>query len=476
MINFRKNLSRNILISLLIANILLCSCSLLPRSNYQRPNVQLPGMWQNQAVTGGAVADREKWWGNFNDPVLNELIDRALRTNNDLAAAAIKVRRARLKSGLTDTNITPTVDVNAAGSINRDLKNSTDSKSYSVTGALSYELDLWGKLAAARDSSRWEAEATEVDRQNTALSLIGTTAKDYWQIAYLNTRINLCENSIAYAEKTLELVNIKYEAGAVSGLDVSQAKQTLAGQRAALTDLIQQRTEARNALAILFDQVPQNSLPELKRLPDGPLPAIEPGLPASLLRQRPDLRAAELRLREYLADVDQSRASFYPSFTLTGSLGGSSTSLKDVLQNPVATLGAGLVLPFIQWNTMQLTVKISQTTYEEAVVNFRQTLYKALCDVENALSADAQNQAASSFLEESLAYARKAEQLAEVRYRAGATGVQDWLDAQETRRIAETTLATNHLNRLKNLMTLYQALGGDTRLPLTPSSASLFKE
>lgn len=465
MITCIRYLIRSTIIIFLAAGVLLCSCSLLPRSEYQRPNVRLPGYWQGQAVTGSAVAAREKWWKNFNDPVLDELIDRALRTNNDLAAATIKVARARLQSGLTDTNLMPSVSVSGSSSISRDLKNGTESQTHSVTGSLSYELDLWGKLAAARDASRWEAEASEVDRQNTALSLIGTTAADYWQIAYLNQRITLSENSIAYAEKTLELVKIKYRAGAVSAIDPAQARQTLSSQKAALTQLIAQRTEARNALAILFDQAPQNSLPELRQLPDNPLPVIEPDIPVSLLSRRPDLRAAEWRLREYLALVDVSRASFYPSFTLTGSLGSTSTSLKDVLQNPAATLGAGLVLPFVQWNTMQLTVKISQTTYEEAVVNFRQTLYKALRDVENALSADTQYRIQSVHLEEALYLAKQAEQLAEARYRAGATGVQAWLDAQETRRTAETSLAANRLNRLKNVMTLYQALGGDMLTP-----------
>lgn len=462
MITYIRYFIRRMVVFFLAANILLCGCSLLPRSEYRRPDVRLPETWQGRAFTGADIAEREKWWKKFNDPVLDELIDRALSANNDLAAATIKVARARLQSGLADTNLTPSVSVSGSGSISRDLRNSTESQSHSVTGSLSYELDLWGKLAAARDSARWEAEATEVDRQNTALSLIGTTAADYWQVAYLNQRITLSENSIAYAEKTLELVEAKYRAGAVSGLDVAQARQTLVTQRAALTDLIRQRAEARNALAILFDQAPQNSLPERNQLPDGPLPVVEAGLPASLLGRRPDLRAAEFRLREYLANVDQSRASFYPSFTLTGSLGTTSTSLKDVLQNPAATLGAGLVLPFVQWNTMQLTVKISQAKYEEAVVNFRQTLYKALCDVENALSALSQYQAASVSLEASLAFAMRAEQLAEARYRAGASGVQTWLDAQETRRTAETTLAANRLNRLKSVMTLYQALGGDT--------------
>jgi outer membrane protein TolC len=126
---------------------------------------------------------------------------------------------------------------------------------------------------------------------------------------------------------------------------------------------------------------------ERQRLPEGALPAIKAGLPASLLGRRPDLRAAELRLREYLANVDASRASFYPTFTLTGSLGSSSISLEQVLKNPIATLGAGLTLPFLQWNTARLTVAVSQTSYEEAVVNFRQTLYTALSEVENSLAA-----------------------------------------------------------------------------------------
>ena len=235
----------------------------------------------------------------------------------------------------------------------------------------------------------------------------------------------------------------------------------MATQKANLTQLEQQRTEARNALAILFDQTPENSVVERQKLPDGRLPAVEAGLPASLLGRRPDLRAAELRLRENLANIDATRASFYPSFTLSGSLGGSSTSLESVLRDPITTLGVGLVLPFIQWNTTKLTIKVAETQYEEAVINFRQTLYQALRDVENTLSAYARLEAEKVQLEQALVLARQAEQITETRYRAGATGVQVWLDQQEIRRTAETTLAENCLNRLKNLMKLYQALGGD---------------
>jgi outer membrane protein TolC len=161
--------------------------------------------------------------------------------------------------------------------------------------------------------------------------------------------------------------------------------------------------------------------------------------------------------------VDATRASFYPTFTLTGSLGGSSISLENVLRNPIATLGAGLVLPFVQWNTARLTTRISETHYEEAVVTFRRTLYTALAEVENALSAAARYQEEIVLLEQSVELSRKAEQLAEIRYRSGATGVQAWLDEQERRRNAEVTLSENRCNRLKNMMKLYQALGGDQR-------------
>ncbi|GFE58320.1 efflux transporter outer membrane subunit [Geobacter sp. AOG1] len=461
----QTNENRITTLMLLVLSLLLGGCSgLLPRSQYVRPDVAVPQQWQASTVTGSSVATKEQWWRDFNDSTLTELIERALTTNNDLAAAAIKVRRAQLNASLSDTNLSPSVSVTASSSISHDLKNHVDSKSSGATGTASYELDLWGRLASARDASRWEAEATESDRQSTALALIGTTAADYWQIAYLNELIDTAHASIAYAEKILELVEVKYQAGAVSSLDLVQARQTVASQRAELTQLLRQRTEARNALAILFDQAPENSVPERQRLPDEALPTVSAGLPASLLAQRPDLKAAEQRLRKFLANIDNTRASYYPAFTLTGTLGTSSTSLLNVLQNPYAALGAGLTLPFIQWNTMKLNVKISKTEYEEAVVNFRQTLYSALSDVENALAGRTRYEEENKLLEESLALARKAEELAEVRYRAGATPLQSWLDAQESRRSAEKSLAQNRLNRLTSQMKLYQSLGGGTNL------------
>ena len=446
---------------IVIIPLALGGCSgLLPRSQYARPDVSVPQQWQASTITGSSVATKEQWWRDFNDPTLSELIERALTTNNNLAAATIRVKRAQLSSRLTDTNLTPTVSANASSSLDRDLTSRRDTKTSGVTATASYELDLWGKLASARDAGTWEAEATGDDRRSTALALVGTVASNYWTIAYLNDRITSIEASIANAGRVRELVEVKYQAGAVSALDKVQAQQTIASQRAQLAQYQQQRTEARNALAILFDQAPENRLPELQRLPSGSLPHVAVGLPASILAQRPDLQAAELRLKKYLASIDNTRASYYPSFTLTGSLGTSSTSLIEVIKNPYAALSAGLALPFIQWNTMKLSVEIARTDYEEAVVNFRQTLYAALSDVENTLSARTNYAEEVKQTEESLTLARTAEELAEIRYRSGATALQAWLDAQESRRDAERALAVVRLAQLKNSMTLYQALGG----------------
>ncbi len=202
----------------------------------------------------------------------------------------------------------------------------------------------------------------------------------------------------------------------------------------------------------------------MQALPQGDPPPVDAGLPATLLARRPDLRAAEMRLRWKLAQLDQSRLSFYPTLSLTGQVGSSSTTLSQLLQNPAGALGADLALPFLQYDQLKLNVGISRTDYDTATVQFRQTLYQALADVENALSAVSRYGAEGVALEASLKNARTVERLDEVRYRAGAIPLKTWLDAQESRRQAEASMAQNRLNRLQSYVTLCKALGGDPAL------------
>lgn len=443
----------------LVAALALSGCA--TRGDLPQADLQVPGTWQQgQGGAQTSTATLSPWWPELNDPNLTQLIEQALARNNNLAQAAIKVRRAQLVAGQAASDRLPSVSVRANTNASQAIDGGPTSRNQSLTASASWEVDLWNRLGSLRDAAEWEAQATEQDRQAAAMALVGTVASQYWQVAYLNQRVAASEQSIAYARQTLQLVLGQYRAGSVSGLEVAQATQSLAAQEANHTQWLQQRVQARNALAILFDGPPGVALNEAMRLPEGALPTVAAGLPASMLNRRPDLRAAELRLRKSLANVDATRASFYPALTLTGSVGGSSTALSDVVRDPVGTLGAGLLLPFVQWRDMSRSVAISEADHEIAVRGYRQTWYEALADVEDALSARVQYETQGERLVEALKAAQTSERLAEVRYRAGATALKTWLDAQETQRQAENNLAQNRLNRLNALATLYQALGG----------------
>lgn len=401
----------------------------------------------------------EPWWKSFDDARLNELIEQALLKNGDLAAASIRTRLSQLQARLVATNMTPSVAVSGDSGVRKSFNPVLTSRSSTGFASLDMEIDLWGKLASQRDAASFQAQAAREDCHAVAATLTVTTARLYWQIAYLNQLVALSDADIEYATRTLDIVNSKYAAGMISALGVAQAELNLSSLQAAHTQLVQQRVAARHAMAILFDQPPESPLEERATLPDTPLPAIAAGLPAEILGNRADLRAAELRLRETLANVDATRASFYPALTLTSGIGTASTALFEFLKNPVATLGAGLVLPFVQWNTRQLSIRVSEAQHEEALVNFRQRLHLALSEVEDGLSARTQLMLEGEKLGLSVTQAQRAESIAKSRYLAGATEVQPWLDAQAALRSAERALLANRFGQLFNQATLYRVLG-----------------
>lgn len=475
-------------VSLLAAG-LLSACS-IARTPYEAPQPATPARWA-QAPASAASASTARvrppvaaassaeagsprtqieshWWTAFNDPVLTRLIDTALERNADMAVAALTLRQARLTADLDAANEWPSVSASVSTSASHQLKSPhTTSHSHSASLSVSYEADLWGRLSATTDAARWEAKATEQDREATALSLVGTVADLYWELGYLNQRVTWAQASLDYALRTRELVGAQYAAGSVSGLEVAQADQTIYTNRTTLSQLEQTRVETRNALAILFDAAPGDETlnkvlsAEPQSLPTQPPPEIAAGLPAELLGRRPDLRAAELRLRETLASGDATRASYYPQITLTGSLGGSSTALRKLLSDPIGTLGAELTLPFLQFRQMRINDQLAQAEYESAVISYRKTLYSAFSDVENALSARQQLARQNEWLGQSLTAARRVEKLYETQYRQGQVALVTWLDAQETRRQAEVSYAENLYSLLEAQVTLYQALGGN---------------
>lgn len=457
------------LITCLIHTALLSGCSSLFTTEYSPPETLSAPAWQHGQTASKALQD-DAWWLAFNDAELNALISRVITKNNNLAAAGLTLKRARLEAKLTEDAQFPALSasLNTDRSFNLKRGQKQVNANHSANLAVSYEADLWGKLASSTNAAEWEARATELDYENTAWSLVATTVRLYWTLAYANQRLALADANIAYGEETLRIAKARHAAGAVSGLDVIEAEQTLTSLKASKHTLLQTSVETRNALAILLDSPLAADLREPQSIEKITLPMINAGLPAELLGRRPDLKAAELRLRKTLATADATRLSYYPALSLTGSYGSTSTALADLLSNPAASLGIGLTLPFLQWNEMRLSTKIAKIDYESAVVNFRQTLYSAMADVENSLSARTQYAAQASLLTHALALAKESERRYEVQYRAGAVSVKSWLDAQKTRRDAEESLAANKFNQLNNCVTLALALGG--KLPPTEAN------
>jgi len=440
----------------LLCGLLLNGCSLM-RTRYRRPLANVPQTYAH--VDESVKASLDRWWESFNDSRLSALVAEALKSNNDLALAALNVRAAQLQVHLAVIN--PVVAADYTYDYSKPLNGSVPATPFhSLTASASYEVDLWDQLGAVKDVARWEAHATEQDRQSAVLALIGTAVNLYYQLADLNYRIDLSDQSVAYATRTLQLVQVLRSEGGATQLEVAESEQVLESQKAIHSTLQEQRVEFRNALTVLLNGTPWPEQFERPTVPDGAPRLVAPGLPVSLLDRRPDLRAAELRLRETLAQTDATRLSFYPNLSLTGSLGTASTGLSELVSNPLGSLAAIISLPFIQMNQAKFATELARTQYEKAEVGFRKTLLQALSDVDNALSARSQLEAEGTSLERSLAAAKTVERLEEIRYRAGSVALQVWLDAQETRRQAEIAVAGNRLSRIQNFVTLCQVLGG----------------
>ncbi len=443
----------------------LVGCAAVVKTPYQTPVVQTPTQFQYDKATAQQRQQAiytDQWWTLFGDTQLNQLVDAVLAKNADLAVAGMTLKQARLQAELAENQQKPRVSSTVSTGHQFDLNSGNDSSSGLSLGAgLSYEVDLFGKLARQTEAKRWEALATEQDLQATAQSLIGTTAKLYWQLAYYNESRTTAEQSLATSQKLYDLVKVQYQAGAVSGLDLTQAEQSVQSQKASLSQIQQSLVETRTAIAVLLHiPVQQLSVDEPQRLPRLALPSIVAGLPADILSRRPDLKAAELRLRESLATKDATTASYYPSISLTGNLGSTSTSLTQLLKNPALTLGASLSLPFLQYNDMKRDLAISQLDYEKAIVQYRQTLYQAFADVENALSARTELSQQVQLQQRNLELAEKVERLTQVRYRYGAVALKTLLDQQETTRTARLTLVNTKQSQYNAYVTLMQALGG----------------
>lgn len=468
------------ILSVMILSLTACSHESHPNLKHDL-NLTLPIAWDRPVINRSSDYQK-RWWHHFHDPILNQYIEQLLAKNTDIAMAALKVKQAQLAAGISDTNLTPDVTASIAGAKQRtwnasenqsnnpqqnnpapsDYGNSNDTNKFSSSLTFSYELDLWGKLADTRKASHFEAQATAQDKEATALSLIGTAASLYWKGCYLNELLSINQQSLTYTQEALVIAQAKYRAGNSNELDVLQAEQNVATQQAELENTKHQIDANQYAFAILFDQPPQSTSELPSTLSTESLPAIPVIMPVSLLAQRPDVKAAELRVRAQFATESATEKDYYPTFSLSSAFSTSSNTLKNILKSPTGSFGGGLSLPFLEWQNRKLNIDTQKIIYQQSVLSFRQTLYTALSEVETAFSERTHAVNQGDFYKLAFEKARKAEKIASIRYQAGSIDMASWLEQQEARRTIEKQVLENRLNQLTAQLDLYQALGGDS--------------
>ncbi|XZG71297.1 efflux transporter outer membrane subunit [Chitinibacteraceae bacterium HSL-7] len=440
---------------LLLSTLALAGCQ---TTDWQPPAVSLPQNWQS-AVASAPVDDASFWQG-FGDDALLAWLARADAHNPDVALAAVRLRQAELASAQKGQARLPEVSASANSSASWVL-NPGDYRGTSsgLTAGLSWEIDLWGRLADEQSAARWRERASASDLAAARRSMRASVAAAYWTIARDQAALTLASDNLARAQKTWALVEARYGAGVVSGLDRNEAHASVLEQESARASAELALQKSRWALGLLVDEPPQNTAAVSAVLPQTQ-PDVPAGVPAELLDRRPDLAAATDRLRASFADQSAARKSWYPRLSLTGNLGASSTELRDLLSNPIASLGAGLALPFIQWRDMKLANEVNEAEYEASVISYRKTVYGALQEVENALASRSQLLADLPRQTQRVADARQADTQTRLRYQAGAVAFDSVLNAEARLQNAEQALLELRYQLALASTGVYSALGG----------------
>jgi len=428
------------------------------------PGPEMPLSFAESADTNPAVLAPD-WWNAFGSPELTALIAAAEAANPDLAIAAERVLQAEAQVRTADASLFPALNL-GLGSSRRETRPDGGewkaSDASSATLSASYEIDLWGKNAAGRQSAEAALRASRFDRETVRLTLVAGVANAYFQLLSLRGRLDVARENLAIAERVFKVVDSRVRNGAASALDLARQQAAVLTQRAGMQPLELQERQLLFALAILLGRTPEGFDTTASSITGLAVPRIAAGLPAQLLVRRPDLASAEAQLAAADANVAAARAALLPAISLTGSAGLATDVLLNFLSAPTAAvaLGASLLQPIFDGGRQRAQVEVAESRQRELVESYRKAVYAALADVEGALAAAGRLAAQEQLQEQVVEQARVALRLAEVRYREGADDLLTLLDAQRTLFQAEDQRAQIRLSRLQASVGLYKALGG----------------
>lgn len=453
------------------------SCTNLA-DQHQRPALSTePAFDPDYRPDGTAIATNISWQEFLPDPRLEALVTSALANNRDLVAATARIEQARARFRIEDARRLPTVVASGSAVRTRtpvlgttvptpglDAPRSVTTDRFDISlGATSFELDFWGRVANLSEAARAEYLATVAAQRAFYLSLIGDVASTYYQLVETREQIALAQATIDSRREALRIAQLRLDSGVTSALPFRQAESLLtqAEQQLAMQKLTEARL--RNALIVLVGGRIPEPLPEGRTLiaQDHGL-RLEAGLPSQLLLNRPDIIAAEERLRASRANIGAARAAFFPTISLTGSAGLTSDDLGGLFGSNGLTwsFGPSISLPIFDSEARRANLSLAEALADEDVANYDLTVQNAFREVSDALAGRLWLAEQIEAQERGIEAARRIARIAQLRYREGVADYLEVLDAERNLFAAQQQLLTTRRIYLANAVSLYLALGG----------------
>jgi NodT family efflux transporter outer membrane factor (OMF) lipoprotein len=453
--------------------------------DYVKPTAPEPQKWlgATDSKIESKAADFSTWWTVFNDPTLNALVQSAYQQNLTLKATGIRILEARAQLGIAVGDQYPqtqqgTADATAQKT-SRNLPNAASAERfayvYDVGFDAAWELDFWGKFRRAVQAGVADLQASIADYDDNLVFLTSEVARTYITLRTSEKRLAVANDNVKIQTESLRLAQAQFDAGAVTELDVFQSRALLRSTEAAIPGFESEIRQAKNALAILLGKLPG----KIDAMLAGPghipqMPAeVAIGVPAELLRRRPDIRLAERQLAAQSAQIGVAKADLYPSFSLFGSIGyttaGSTSSpqsrnagLSDLFKNNSLGYSVG---PSITWNLFNYgritnSIRVEDARFQQLAVDYENTVLQAVQEVEDAMIAYLRTQDQVTFLADAVAAYKSSVDLSTLQYKEGLVDFQRVLDAQQNLVQQQDNLVTTTGDVVLNLVSLYKALGG----------------
>ncbi len=452
---------------------MLSACTLSP--DYHRPEMDTSAQFKQaegwtQASPSDAMA-RGAWWEVYGDPSLNALVEELNRSNQTVAQSEAQYRQAQALVRSSRASLFPTLDLTTSknrsaqgtGSSSSSLSNNSSGirNTYNAQLGVSWEIDLWGKLRETLNADQASAEASLADLASIRLSQQSELVQNYLQLRVIDEQKRLLEATVAAYERSLRLTENQYRAG-VSGPDaVAQARTQLKSTQADLIDLVWQRAQFENAIAVLLGKVPANfALADSKSIPA--LPEIPLALPSQLLERRPDIAAAERNVMAANSQIGVSRAAYFPDLSLSMSGGYSSSSFSNWIELPNRYWSVGPQLALTLFDAGKRSAEVDRTVaaYDQTVAQYRQTVLDGFKEVENYLVQLKVYADEAVVRQEALEAARESLRLTDNQYKAGLIGYLDVVNVQTTALSNERSVLSLLEGRLVASVQLIAALGG----------------